>query len=166
MSAQATDKFQDPSRHITLEDLSRKRDFTALTLSPGSSLIEAAGVFRETEEGIKHSLAVVIDNNRHVLGVLSLGDIAGALYRYKGTIVERRVSDVMTANVCSAHKSDELVTILQKMSEYKIRHMPIVENGYLAGIVTRKDIIEGLYEETAFQLKQISMYLYHSGARY
>ena len=166
MGEEPRDKFQDPSRHLTLGDLAKKRDFTALTLSPAASVVEAAGTFRESAEGVKHSLAVVIDDRRHVVGVLSLGDIAAALYKHKKTIVDLRVSDIMSANVCVADKSDELVKILQKMAEHKIRHMPIVENDVLVGLVTRKDIIEGLYEESAFQLKQISMYLYHSGARY
>ena len=62
--------------------------------------------------------------------------------------------------------SEDILCVLQRMAQHDIRHMPVVENGVLHGLVTRKDALEGLYDEAALDLKHMTEFVFRSGARY
>jgi CBS domain-containing protein len=135
-------------------------------MKPDQSVVDAAAAFTSTTNGRKHSLAIVVDGNDRVLGVLSLGDIASALSRFRAEVMVKTVGDIMTTNICSAQLSDRLPEVMKRMVEHKIRHLPVIENGILQGLVTRKDALEGMYDEATFELKYLTEFVFRSGARY
>ncbi len=141
-------------------------DQKCFTLHPNDSVLEAATGFTGTSNGRKHSLAVVVDDSNHVVGVLSLGDIALALSQYKAEVVSKTVEQIMTREVSSAQPDDDLSEIMERMSQRNIRHMPVILDGVLQGIITRKDALEGLYRDTALELKSVTEFVFRSGARY
>jgi len=151
---------------MSVERFLAKFGYAALTVRPTDSVVNAAGRFSEPVDGRRQSLAVVIDDGDRVVGVLSLGDIAHALSHFRDAVLDMTVADVMTRNVSAAQMSDNVLDLLKRMADKNIRHMPVVEDGVLKGLVTRKDALEGLYDDTTFQLKYLTEYVFRSGARY
>ena len=125
---------------------------SALTFRDSDPIADAANLFHTTVDGNKYSMAVVLDANDLVVGVLSLGDIVFALHRHREKIFSLTVADIMS--------------LLKTMAERDIRHMPVVEKGKLMGLVTRKDALEGLYDEAALELKSLTQFVFRSDARY
>lgn len=144
----------------------RTNNVSSFILHPQDNVVDAATSFTGTANGRKHSLAVVVNEDGQVAGVLSLGDIALALSRHKAAVVTMTVDQIMTRDVCAAKADDELSALMELMAEKKIRHMPVVENGVLLGVITRKDVLEGLYENASLELKSVTEFVFRSGARY
>ena len=139
---------------------------SALTFRDSDPISDAANLFHTTVDGNKYSMAVVLDANDLVVGVLSLGDIVFALHRHREKIFSLTVADIMSRAVHAAKLGDDIMSLLKTMAERDIRHMPVVEKGKLMGLVTRKDALEGLYDEAALELKSLTQFVFRSDARY
>jgi CBS domain-containing protein len=153
-------------KRISVQELLNHFGSATLTVSPEDSLPRAAHKFSEEINGRKQSLAVVVDGNGVVRGVLSLGDLAYALGEHGATAAQMTVSQIMSQDVCEAKITDDLVDVMKRMAENQIRHLPVVNQGRLVGLVTRKDALEMLYRDAAFELKYLTEYVFRSGARY
>lgn len=139
---------------------------SALTVRNSDSIVDAANLFHTTVDGKKYSMAVVLDADDLVVGVLSLGDIVYALHQNREKIFSLTVADIMSKTIHAAKPSDDILALLKTMADRDIRHMPVVENGKLLGLVTRKDALEGLYDEAALELKSLTQFVFRSDARY
>jgi CBS domain-containing protein len=136
------------------------------TVHPDFTLVQAARRFAQPTGGRKFSLAVVSDADDKVQGVISLGDISYALATHEEKAASMLVRDVMTKDVLTCSIDDDIEDVLRIMAENGIRHMPVVENGRLAGVLARRDALEFLYQQTALDVESLSEWLFHTEARY
>lgn len=137
-----------------------------LTMHPDFTLAEAARRFAQPVGSRKFSLAVVTDVDDHVLGVLSLGDIAHALGTYEEKAAHMLVRDVMTTAITSCGVDDDLEDVLKRMAGTGIRHMPVLEGDKLSGLVARRDALEFLYQQASLDVAHLTDWLFRSDARY
>jgi CBS domain-containing protein len=137
-----------------------------LTVDLKDTVAEAALHFGDLIDGRKYSLAVVCDHDDKVVGVVSLGDIAYALGQHKEKAAGMPVRDIMTRDVATAHLRDDIMDLLSTMAQRDIRHMPVVEEGKLKGLVARRDALEFLADEEALELEHLRGFVFRSGARY
>ncbi len=86
-------------------------------------------------------------------GILSERDIVRTLAQQGSVCLERRVADLMTRDVICATPSDSMDSVLATMTERRFRHMPVVEDGMLVGVISIGDAvkarIDGLERENA-----------------
>ncbi len=113
-------------------------------IEPDRMLIEAADLL--TERGI--GAVVVGDRTVPVLGILSERDIVRAVARDGKAILDKPVSEIMTRKVVTCTGQMTLLEALELMTERKFRHIPVVESGQLAGIISIGDVVK-------FRLEQI-----------
>lgn len=137
-----------------------------LTVHPDFTLAEAARRFARSVGGRRFSLAVVTTGEEQVTGVVSLGDITHALGEHEEKAAKMLVRDIMTADIASCSPDDDLENVLQRMAGSGIRHMPVLENGKLAGLVARRDALEFLYQEASLDVAHLTEWLFRSDARY
>lgn len=137
-----------------------------LTVHPDFTLAEASRRFVKPVGGRRFSLAIVTSYDDEVMGVISLGDIAAALGKHEEKAVQMRVKDVMTKDVLACSLDDDLEGVLLQMADKGIRHMPVVENGKLAGLVARRDALEFLYQQASLDAAHLTDWLFRSDARY
>ncbi len=92
---------------------------------------------------------VVSEDGEHVDGLLSERDIVRALAEEGGGVMapERRVGDIMTRQVRVCGVDDEIRQVMDVMTRYRVRHLPVVEDGRLVGIVSIGDIVKNRLEE-------------------
>ena len=154
------------SNSLTVRRFLDQYGHSALTVLDTQSVVDAATHFHATVGGKKYSMAVVLDAGELVVGVLSLGDIVYALHQHREKILSLTVADIMSKAIHAAKLSDDILSLLKTMAERDIRHMPVVENGKLLGLVTRKDALEGLYDDAALELKSLTQFVFRSDARY
>jgi CBS domain-containing protein len=136
------------------------------SVHPDDTLAETARRFDTEIEGRRYSLAVVCDSEENVVGVLSLGDIARAVGKYEAVAPTLPVRSIMKTSPAVCHLKDQIEDVLKTMCSHAVRHMPVVEDGKLVGLVARRDALEFLHDEAALNLDQLTQYVFRSGARY
>ncbi len=92
----------------------------------------------------KHRIGavVILDSARKIVGIISERDIVRAIGQQGSEILNRPVADFMTKDVVTASRNDTIDTVMGRMSQARFRHMPIAEDGELAGIVSIGDVVK------------------------
>ena len=109
-----------------------------LTVAPDATIAYAIAALRARGVGA----VVVSADNKAVAGILSERDIVHGLAEHGATLLERRVDQLMTRDVetCTGRDTDREVLAL--MTKRRFRHLPVVEDGALAGIVSIGDVVK------------------------
>jgi CBS domain-containing protein len=126
-----------------------------ITTSPETTLEEAARLLKSHRIGA----LVVTDGDGGVLGIVSERDIVCALAEHGAVCGERPVSGVMTVDLAVCTPDDTTDTLMEVMTRQRVRHLPVIENGKLAGIVSIGDVVKSRMEEIAFEAEQMKMYI-------
>jgi CBS domain-containing protein len=92
---------------------------------------------------------VVSEDGGSIAGILSERDIVRALVEDGGAIMgpDRRVADLMTTGVRTCGPDDSVKGVMADMTRHRFRHMPVVEDGRLAGLVSIGDVVKSRLEE-------------------
>ena len=120
-----------------------RKGATVFTIEPTDSLANAAKSL--TNHGI--GALVVTDAEGHTVGIISERDIVRALGEKESAAFETPVAEIMTRKVVFCSRHDKLVDLMQRMTEGKFRHLPVIEDGRLIGIVSIGDVVESRLEE-------------------
>ncbi|MFN3935854.1 MAG: CBS domain-containing protein [Parvibaculum sp.] len=124
------------------------------TVNPALTLAEAARLL--TERGIG---AVVVMEGRRVIGILSERDIVKAVARGGAEALKAPVRDVMTARVVTCSLNDSVDELMDTMTAGRFRHLPVIENGELAGIVSIGDVVKHRIAETVMETEALRLYI-------
>ncbi len=101
----------------------------------------------------------VIDDTGALTGIVSDKDIFKKIHELKGEYHQLRVMDVMTSEIVIGVPSDEIGYIASIMERNWIRHVPIVENEKLIGLVSLRDVIRTMAAFTDMENRYLSMYM-------
>lgn len=115
------------------------------TIKPTATAADAATMLKEKGVG---ALVVSTDGKR-VKGIVSERDIVRALGDPgdRSGFLDRPVSDIMTANVMTCAPEDSIGTCMSLMTEKRIRHLPVTQDGAMIGIVSIGDVVKNRLEE-------------------
>lgn len=127
--------------------LKSKADDSVVTVKPGTLVSEAAGILADKRIGT----VVVSSDGITADGILSERDIVRELAKRGATCLSAEVSDYMTADLQTATRSDKADTILARMTEGRFRHMPVVEDGKLIGLITLGDVVKARLSELSME---------------
>ena len=96
--------------------------------------------------------AVIISpDGKSVIGILSERDILDALAEHGTALLALKAEDLMTREVVTCSREDSLQGVMVKMTQRRIRHLPVVEQGQLAGIVSIGDAVKSRLEEVELE---------------
>lgn len=84
---------------------------------------------------------VVVDGDK-VVGMISERDIVRTFAEHRADIADMKVAEVMTAKVITCQPDDSLTRILGMMTRHRIRHLPVMEGGRLAGVISIGDAVK------------------------
>lgn len=139
----------------TVKSILEEKGREVVTLPPSATLLEAAQVLAERRIGA----AVVCNDKKAIRGILSERDIVRALARQGAEALLSPVSRVMTTKVevCS----EDLTTdqVMEIMTQGRFRHVPVVKDGQLAGIVSIGDVVKRRIESAVREVEQIRSYI-------
>jgi len=117
------------------------REVTAI--EPGASLAAAAHLLAEKRIGA----ALILGADHRIVGIISERDIVRALAEGGAAALDQPVSRTMTRKVETCSEGEAVSSIMERMTAGKFRHMPVVEQGRLAGIVSIGDIVKHRLQE-------------------
>lgn len=106
------------------------------------------------------ALVVINRRTRQVTGIISERDIVRGCYDKSGQVSRALVSELMTREVITCSPEDDINQIMATMTESRIRHLPVLEDGYLKGIVSIGDVVKVLLSETERENRSLKEYLY------
>jgi CBS domain-containing protein len=114
-----------------------------VTIEPSASLAEAARLLAEWRIGA----ALVLGADRRIIGIISERDIVRALAANGAAALQESVSQTMTRRVETCSESETVASIMERMTAGKFRHMPVVDQGRLVGVVSIGDIVKHRVQE-------------------
>lgn len=127
--------------------LKSKSDDAVVTVLPDSKVSEAIKILADRKIG-----TVVISADGHTAdGILSERDVVRVLSQRGGAILNDRVDAFMTSKLVTCSREDSADEILQKMTDGRFRHMPVVEESQLVGIITIGDVVKARLSELAME---------------
>ncbi|WP_171125209.1 MULTISPECIES: CBS domain-containing protein [unclassified Ruegeria] len=119
-----------------------------VTVTPDITVSEASKILAEKRIG---TVVVSVDGGETASGILSERDIVRELAASGSGCLNRSVSAYMTSNLETATRQDSVQDVLQRMTTGRFRHMPVVEDGQLIGIVTLGDVVKAQLSELAME---------------
>lgn len=125
------------------------------TIHKDKTVREAVGIL--AQKGI--GALVVVDEAGDIAGILSERDIVAQLANGTGETLDGPVSLFMTADVFTCSPSDTTEQLMAKMTNSRIRHLPVKENGKLAGIVSIGDVVKWRIAEVESREEALREYI-------
>jgi CBS domain-containing protein len=106
-----------------------------------------------TEVLAKHRIgAVIISGDGEIVdGILSERDIVRALGVGGPEILDQQIQDLMTAAVIGCHPEDTAISVLEKMTDGRFRHMPVIENNRMIGVISIGDVVKARIDEVQLE---------------
>jgi CBS domain-containing protein len=140
---------------VQISQLLRHKGRDVATIDGAESVRSALALL--AEKGI--GALVVSSDGRRIDGIVSERDVARGLHTHGAGLLAEPVSTVMTAQVhtCPPHAS--VHDLAQTMTDHRVRHVPVVQDGALIGIVSIGDVVKARLDELEEERKQLVDYI-------
>jgi CBS domain-containing protein len=122
---------------MSVERLLRTKGSAVVTIRPDATL---ADVTHELAVGNFGAL-IVSEDGRSVNGIISERDVVRTLANEGASALDRKVRDVMTTEVVTCAPSDRVDDMMEVMSNRRFRHLPVVRDGELCGVISMTDLM-------------------------
>ena len=130
---------------------------SALTISPDASVRELIALLAEHNVGA----LIVSADGTSVDGIVSERDVVRRLVEHD-EVLQGPVSQIMTSSVETADEQGLLDDLMKTMTERRIRHVPILTDGRLTGIISIGDIVKYRIDQLEFERDQLDHYVHGS----
>jgi CBS domain-containing protein len=126
-----------------------------VTVRPEATV--AALTERLRVEGI--GALVVSEDGKTIAGIVSERDIVRGLAEHGAAVLERKVADIMHRDVVTLTGDEDIGAVMGKMTHHRIRHLPVVENGKLCGIISIGDAVKHRLDELELEASAMRHYI-------
>ena len=122
---------------MTVKAILSRKGTDVVTIQPTATLAEAAELLATRRIGA----VLVLGIEGRVAGILSERDIVRALAERGATVLDERIDQVMTRKVFTCTETDTVAQVMEQMTQGKFRHVPVVDQGSLIGIISIGDVV-------------------------
>ncbi len=133
----------------------REKGDIVFTISPDETLSEAAALLHQRQVGS----AVVLGAGGAVVGLISERDVVRQLALEGAGALEQPVSAAMTADVVVAAPDEKVDELLARMTDRRVRHLPVMQGGRLVGLVSIGDLVKRKMAETEAEARDLKAYI-------
>jgi CBS domain-containing protein len=140
---------------MNVETILRAKGRDVATIEPDTTVENAVRLLASRRIGA----LIVSEDGRRVDGIVSERDIVQGLVEHGPGLLEQRVEDVMTRRVHTCSPEDTVEELMGRMTESRIRHLPVVEAGALCGIVSIGDVVKNRLEEVEYEASSLRSYV-------
>src|SRR5210317_492458 len=125
-----------------------------LSVDVNESVLDAINLMAQVNIG-----AVLVQNNDTISGIFTERDYLQKIALKSLSSKDTRVGDVMTSPVVSADPNDSVQQCMETMTTCRCRHLPVVKDGNLLGIVSIGDLVKKMLDEKEIEVEQLSHYI-------
>lgn len=140
---------------MTVKAILSRKGNNVITIEPTVTLSAAVNILAEHRIGA----VVVAGADKQVAGILSERDIVRALAQRGPGALEDAVGQVMTRKVVTCTESDTVAALMERMTQGKFRHLPVVERGKLVGLVSIGDVVKHRLGEMEHESNALREYI-------
>lgn len=123
-------------------------------IAPDARLAEACGELDRRGVG-----ALMVCDGDSVVGVVSERDVVRAVAGHGAAALERPVSEFMTADVVFAAPGESVAILMGRMTDRRIRHLPVLRDGRLSGVVSIGDVVKCQIAEATREAESLRTYI-------
>ncbi len=122
---------------VTVATILQSKGHDVITARPDDDIIDVAKTLRNNRIGT----VLITDEGGHLLGLASERDIVMGMAEYGSGALTRPVSDVMTSKLVVCEPGNDMVFVMACMTDRRVRHLPVLDNGKLVGIISIGDVV-------------------------
>tara|TARA_Y100001933_G_scaffold183914_1_gene182742 strand:- start:159 stop:599 length:441 start_codon:yes stop_codon:yes gene_type:complete len=120
------------------KDILADKGTHVVTIQETLLLVDVVSMFLKNQVGS----VVVVNNHDEIIGIVAPNDVLKTIDRYPEHITTITVSDIMTRNIIIVSPDDTIDELMTIMTENRIRHLPVIDKGKLAGLVSIGDVVK------------------------
>ncbi len=139
---------------MRIADVLRNKGGAVMTINPDATVTDLLAGLAGHNIG-----AMVVVGPDGLVGIVSERDVVRQLHANGASVLSRRVSTIMTSVVSTCSKSDTVDSLTRLMTENRVRHVPVLEDGNLIGIVSIGDVVKTRMEELEAEHEQLQSYI-------
>ncbi len=140
---------------MRISDILRRKGDVVVTIAPDDSVRQLLDLLAEHRVG-----ALVVASGPDALdGIVSERDVVRRLQSHGDAILDGPVRDIMTADVHTATPGDTVDDLMLLMTDKRVRHLPVLVEGKLAGIVSIGDLVNQCISELRSERDQLTAYI-------
>lgn len=140
---------------MKVEQILRLKGVDVFAVHPDDSIAKAVSVLNDKNIGA----VIVRDKAGEVVGILSERDVVRRLGQNGAEAMAMRVSDCMTSNPFTCTPEESVDELMAKMTEKRIRHLPVTDGGRIVGVVSIGDVVKRKIEETEKEAAALKEYI-------
>ncbi|MBI4180030.1 CBS domain-containing protein [bacterium] len=138
----------------TIRDILAKKGTEVWVVGPDAPVFDALRYMAQKNTG-----ALLVMDGERVLGILSERDYARKVILKGRSSKDTPVRDIMTERVLFVRPDNTVEETMALMTDKRIRHLPVMESGKVAGIISIGDLVKALVEEQKFMIEQLEQYI-------
>ncbi len=139
---------------MLVSQILKSKGEAVFTASPHETLQGAAAMLHSRRVG-----AMVVTEDDRVVGILSERDIVRAVAQDGSACLGRPISGVMSRDVVFAEPSETIDALLERMTDRRIRHLPVLRNDRLIGIISIGDLVKSKIAEAEAEAQHLKAYI-------
>ena len=139
---------------MTIANILARKGRRVITIRPEQSVRQALGLLAQHNIGA----LIVVSETGAAVGIVSERDIVREAVRHE-RVFERTVESLMTRDVVVGVPADDVASVAHTMTERRIRHLPVLDEGRLVGIVSIGDVVKAQRDHYAGQLQTLEIQL-------
>ena len=143
---------------MSVERILRDKGTYAPTISPDAKVVDVIASLESDDVGA----LVVSTDGLTIDGIISERDIVRGLQAFGPDVLSHPVRDLMTANVVTCTADDRIAGVMALMQDRRIRHVPVTDDGKLAGIISIHDVVKLRLDEVQADAKAMHGYITQS----
>jgi CBS domain-containing protein len=140
---------------MRIEGVLRAKGTDVMSVAPDATLHDATKLLRKHRIGA----LLVLDTDDKLIGIISERDIVGAISEQGADALATRVDRVMSSDVIVCSPEDTVEQLMGVMTERRFRHLPVVSDGHLVGVVSIGDVVKRRLAEVSDEANALHEYI-------
>jgi CBS domain-containing protein len=140
---------------MRIGDILRRKGASVVTVSPDATVRQLLSMLAEHNIGA----LVVSSDGGTISGIVSERDVVRQLHERGADLLDAAVSSIMTADVRTCGPDDNIEQLRHTMTDHRIRHLPVVRDGRLIGIVSIGDVVKSAISELEDEREHLVGYI-------
>lgn len=138
-----------------VKNVLQRKGNDVISVAPDTTMLDTAKVLRENKIGA----VLACEKGGRMCGVLSERDIVIAIAKQGASILSKPVSEFMTEGVYTCVPEDDMKSLMETMTTRRIRHLPVVEDDKVVGMVSIGDVVRERMAETEAEAEALKAYI-------
>lgn len=144
---------------MAVAQILRQKGSAVVTVAPSDSVQHIVDTLNRHRIGA----VVVVDPAGGIAGIVSERDVVRAMAGDAAAVASKMASDIMTEKVRTCSPGDSEADLMQLMTDNRIRHLPVLANGRLAGMISIGDVVKFRMEEVEREADHMKTYIASAG---